>query len=86
VTLQDVELDGADAGNYVLGVPVTATATIDQRTLTASGIKGVDKVYDGTTSATLDNSASLLSGVLSGDSVGLVASGAFDDKNAGTGK
>ncbi|MFX9799508.1 YDG domain-containing protein, partial [Acinetobacter baumannii] len=53
VTLQDVELVGADAGNYVLNAPVTATATIDQRALTVSGITASDKVYDGKTTASL---------------------------------
>ena len=43
-----------------------------------------DKVYDGGTVATV--SAVALSGVVSGDSVGTSATGAFDTKNAGTGK
>src|SRR4029434_8186425 len=48
-----------------------------------------DKVYDATTSATLNTAIATLSGVVSGDTVLLNAAsgtGAFADKNAGTGK
>ena len=57
--------------------------------LAVSGITAYDKVYDGTTTATLNtNSASLL-GVLAGDNVTLdltFAAGYFTDANAGPGK
>src|SRR5262249_51568344 len=54
-----------------------------------SGVTAADKVYDATTSATLNATSTTLSGVVSGDSVSLnsaSASGAFADKNVGTAK
>ena len=55
-----------------------------------TGITASNKVYDGTTSATLNTSSAALAGsIASGDHVTLEtggASGAFADSNAGTGK
>src|SRR5262249_60425598 len=66
--------------------PVALTPALP---LTVTGISAQDKVYDGTTSATIDTSGATLSGVLAGDSVSLVtagAVGALSDKLAGIGK
>ena len=55
--------------------------------LTVTGVTAYDKVYDGTTSASLNTTNATLSGVVSGDDVSLVTSGAtgnFISKNAGT--
>ncbi|MFX4682026.1 YDG domain-containing protein, partial [Acinetobacter baumannii] len=71
---------------YVLNAPVTATATIDQRALTVSGITASDKVYDGKTTASLVSSDQAVLGVVSGESVTVKAVGAFADKNVGTDK
>ena len=57
--------------------------------VTVTGIAVQDKVYDGTTSAELDISQAVLSGVEANDDVTLDLSGVtavFADKNAGTGK
>ena len=57
--------------------------------VTVTGIAAQDKVYDGTTSAELDISQAVLSGVEANDDVTLDLSGVtavFADKNAGTGK
>ena len=65
-----------------------ATASA-QAVLTVAGIEALDKVYDGTTSATLIVSNAVLVGVASGDDVTLDttnAVGAFADKDVGTNK
>ena len=68
---------------------MTTTASITAVTLTASGITAGDKVYDGSTTATLDTTGATLAGVVGSDDVSLDTSeavGTFDDKNVGTGK
>ncbi|QEM68596.1 filamentous hemagglutinin N-terminal domain-containing protein [Geobacter sp. FeAm09] len=70
------------ASNYVYGTTTTTTASIEKKTITVS-VTGNDKTYDGTTTATV---SSILSGVLSGDTVTLGYSASFADKNAGTDK
>ena len=78
-------LGGSDAGNYVLASnSTTTTADITAATLTVSGVTAASKTYDGTTAATV--SGGTLTGLVGGDSVSLSQSGAFSDKNAGTGK
>jgi hypothetical protein len=56
---------------------------------TPSGLKALNKVYDGRTDATLDASNASLIGVLSGDDVSLdltAAIASFSDATSGTGK
>src|SRR5207247_541566 len=68
--------------------PVT-TANITTKALTVTGITANNKVYDGTTNATLNVASAALVGVASGDSVTLntgSAAGAFANANVGTGK
>ncbi len=63
--------------------------TITPAPLVATGVTAEDKVYDGTTSATLNTSQAKLSGIHSGDSVALAPTGStasFADKNVGDGK
>ena len=74
------------AANYSLTVPASVAGTITPKALTASGITAADKGYDGTTAATVSTGAATLAGAIAGDDVGLGATGAFADKNAGTGK
>jgi hypothetical protein len=88
VTVSGLSLTGADAGNYSL-TPLVLTANITSGLLTVAGIQAQNKVYDGTTNATLIVSNAVLVGVVSGDTVTLEttnAVGAFADKNVGTGK
>jgi hypothetical protein len=78
-------ISGSDAGNYVLtGASGTTTASILPAPLVVAGTVAGDKVYDGTTAATV--SGGTLSGVIGGDTVVLAQAGSFADKNAGTGK
>ena len=86
VTVTGLTLSGGQAVDYT---PVLnqakPTANITSATLTATGITA-DKVYDGTTSATLNTSSAALMGLFSGDVVTLVhnaATGTFASKNVG---
>ena len=88
VTVSGLSLTGADAGNYIL-TPTTTTADISAAALTVTGITASDKVYDGTTDATLDTTGAALEGVVVGDDVTLnlvSAIGTFDTPDMGTGK
>jgi len=88
VTVSGSALSGADAGNYTLTQPVT-TANITTKGLTVSGITANNKVYDGTTTATLNLASAALVGVASGDSVTLntgSAAGVIANANVGTAK
>jgi hypothetical protein len=79
-------LAGADAGNYSLTMSPT-TANITPLALTGT-CTAANKVYDGTTVATITGS-SLGGGVLAGDTVTLNpagASAAFNNENVGDGK
>ena len=72
------------ASNYTL-VGGTDTFTITPATLTVSGTVAANKIYDGTTAASL--SGSTLNGVFSGDNVtlGNDTAGTFATKNVGNG-
>ncbi len=80
-------ISGTDAANYKLNSSGgTTTANITAATLNIGGTVASDKVYDGTTDATLSTSGTL-TGIYSGDSVSLVQSDAsFSDKNVGDDK
>jgi hypothetical protein len=82
VTLMGATLSGGDAGNYALDSVSTANADITARPLTVTAT-GVDKVYDGTTSATVTLSDNRVSGDVLSDSY---ASAAFTDKNVAMAK
>ena len=83
VTVSGLQLVSAgDAANYSLASSTTK-ATISPVSLTVSGMVVVDKVYDGTTAASLVNG--VLSGVLAGDAVTLNRSGVFASRNVGSG-
>ncbi|PWV95613.1 filamentous hemagglutinin family protein [Hoeflea marina] len=89
VDITGLTLGGADAGNYTLGSTVASTtADIAKAVISAiSGIAASGKTYDGTTEATLDTASAGFSGMISGDDLAVAgATGAFNDKNAGTGK
>jgi hypothetical protein len=78
-----ISLSGTNAGNYY-AEPVFNYANIDKAVLLLK-ITSQDKVYDGTDAAVVN--ASIVTGVVNGDDVTVVASnGKFDSKNAGTGK
>ncbi len=82
VSISGASLSGADAGNYMLAGGASTTAAITPRTLTVS-YNGVNRVYDGGVVAGVVAGAD---DRVSGDVLGVSASGSFADKNVGTGK
>jgi len=88
VTTSGFTLGGTDSGNYTLTQPTT-TASITGIELTITGVTANNKVYNGSTAATLNTGSATLSGVLGGDVVSLISTGAtgtFVNKNVSTGK
>ena len=81
VSIKSAQLSGTDAGKYrliLVGSPTT-TANITAKALTVKGAVVSNKVYDGTTSASI--TVSTLLGVISGDLVTLnTKTGTFDNK------
>jgi hypothetical protein len=86
VTVGGYALGGADADNYRLVLPSSFTANITPASLTLSGITASDKVFDGTQRANINTGNAVLTGLLGGDAVNLVSSGAFADAAVGNGK
>jgi hypothetical protein len=83
VTATGFALGGSKASNYVLAsTSATTTANITTRALLVSAT-GVNKVYDGTTTATVTLSDNRVSG---DDFTDSYASATFSDPNVGTGK
>ncbi len=86
VTATGYGISGADASNYTLSAqPSGLTADITAVTLDITGVTASNKVYDGTTAATMNTGS--LSGILGTDDVTLSAgSASFADKSVGTAK
>ena len=83
VQVSGLTISGTQAGDYTLTQPTTS-ANITPAPLTVTGIMAANKVYDGGTTATLDTTSALLSGVVDHEDVTLDATGAtgaFADKN-----
>jgi formylglycine-generating enzyme required for sulfatase activity len=80
-------LTGADADYYSITAHLPVYANITAKTLTVTGLTSSNKVYDGTTAATVTGTAAL-SGVISGDTVTLggIRVSVFANKNVGTSK
>ena len=84
VVISGYTVIGADAANYLLVQPTGVTANITPLTLTLSGLAATNKVYDGSTTASVTGT---LAGVIAGDTVGLASlTGSFIDKNVAAGK
>ncbi|MEW6372268.1 MAG: YDG domain-containing protein, partial [Pseudomonadota bacterium] len=82
ITVSGIALDGQDAGNYELAsTSAGATADIGKRTLVANAT-GVNKTYDGNTSATVTFGDDRVTG----DVLAYNSTASFADKNAGSGK
>src|SRR6185503_9070887 len=77
-------ISGADATNYTANTTATTTADITRRSVSGA-FTAADKVYDGTTNATITSRN--LTGVLGTDTVSLTGGTAlFDTKQVGTNK
>src|SRR5262249_48140859 len=61
VTITGVSVSGADAANYAYSSTASATANISSRALTVSA-SGVNKIYDGTTTANVNLTDNRLNG------------------------
>ncbi|MEA3105851.1 MAG: hypothetical protein QOI88_456, partial [Gammaproteobacteria bacterium] len=88
VTVSGITDAGADAGNYAFNTVASTTATITPATITqVTGVTAANKVYDGTTGATLIAGTLGFVGEFSGDHLSAIATNAvFNDKNAGPNK
>ena len=76
VSVSGLTLGGASAANYTLAQPSTLTANITAASVTiSSGLTANNKVYNGTTTATLSSNSVVLAGVVSGDTVILNTNG-----------
>ena len=75
------------SGSYIGTIATDVAITINPKTVTVtSGISASNKTYDGTTTATLNGTNAVISGKVDGDDLSVSATGAFADKDAGTGK
>ncbi len=90
VTITDLTLTGNGYGNYVLadtGHQTTSTANITKKDITISGITASNKVYDGTSEATLIMPLITSStGLIGAEDLKVNATGVFDNKNSGNNK
>src|ERR1043166_7708680 len=89
VTVTGYSISGADSGNYSLSQPAGLTASITPAGLTVTCITPNNRVYNHTTTASLNLAGAALNGVINGDTVNLntnSATGAFANKNVGTNK
>ncbi len=91
VTLSGLALTGAQAADYTIASSLTNAdiGTVTKAPLTVTGALALNKVYDATINANLNNSSAVLAGLFAGDSVTLDTSGAiaaFANKNVGNGK
>ncbi|HXF85766.1 MAG TPA: YDG domain-containing protein [Anaerolineales bacterium] len=81
--------DGNGGNNYNVTLVNNTNGVITAKNLTVNNITAANKVYDGTTSASLNTSSASLVGVVTGDDVNLDTSGAtgtFADKHVGNNK
>jgi filamentous hemagglutinin family protein len=78
---------GTDLGNYTITDQASTTANITPKAITVSGLTASNKVYDGTTAATVNHAGAVFTGQISGDLLTAAGStGTFATKNVGTGK
>ena len=89
VAVSNLTLSGSAAGNYALTQPTGLTANITAKALTVTGLSAQNKMYDGTTAATLGGTGALV-GVVSGETgnVTLIQTGytaTFASKNVANG-
>lgn len=78
VTITNISLTGAQAGNYTLqNTTASTTATVTPRPLGVTGVSATGKVYDGTTTVSVNvaNASVDTSAVIAGDQVAVVLPG-----------
>ncbi|MBR4730959.1 MAG: hypothetical protein IK075_11985 [Prevotella sp.] len=72
--------------NYEVIYPTQVNGTITKRPVVVSGITAQDKDYDGNTDATLVFDNTQFDGILAGDNLTVMATGKFENAEAGEGK
>jgi autotransporter-associated beta strand protein len=77
---------GVDVNNYSITLDTANDYVVDAKAITISGITASDKVYNGNTTATIDLTNTIFTGLVDGDNVTISATGTFSDKNVGTDK
>src|SRR3989441_1061306 len=82
VSVSGISISGTDAGNYTFNTTASTTADITARPLTVSAA-GVNKLYDGTTTATVTLSDNRVAGDVFTASY---TAASFANKTVGTGK
>ncbi|MEO8022240.1 YDG domain-containing protein, partial [Polaromonas sp.] len=86
VTVTGYTISGADAGNYVITQPTGVTANITPASLAVTGVGAANKVFDGTTAATLNGTANVTALGTDVVTVSGSGSGSFANANVGNGK
>lgn len=88
VTMDGIGLVGGAANNYTIAATATTSAWIAKATISSvTGITADGKTYDGTRAAVLNTGTAGFTGMVANDALTVAsASGAFADRNAGTGK
>ena len=82
VTLSGTAYGGTDASNYTFTDQTSSAANITPKSIAVSGITAANRVYDGTTDATVDITGLTFSGIVAGDDLTASGtSGVFGDKN-----
>ncbi|MFM8375693.1 MAG: beta strand repeat-containing protein, partial [Phenylobacterium sp.] len=87
VTLANLALTGAKAGNYAITSTQTSNiGVINKANLTIVGMAVTSRAYDGTTAAAINNAGSSFTGLFAGDVVNITyaTTGVFASKDAGT--
>src|SRR5207244_8543843 len=82
VSVLGLSISGADAGNYTHNATASTTADVTPRALTVAAT-GIDRVYGGTTTATVTLADDRVAGDVCSTSY---SAASFADKNVGTGK
>jgi filamentous hemagglutinin family protein len=86
VTVTGYILGGADAGNYIIVQPTGLTANITPANLAVTGVSADNKVYDATTAALLNGTATVTALGSDTVTVGGTGSATFADADVGSNK
>ncbi|MES2417296.1 MAG: YDG domain-containing protein [Bacteroidota bacterium] len=89
VTVNTFVLAGTEADNYnltTINATTTGNITIKELTVTLNASPLITKVYDGSTTATLEAANYSLHGLAGSDQLSITGTASYNNKNAGTGK
>jgi len=85
VTLSNT-FGGTDLNNYAITDQTSTLANITAKSIVVSGLTAMDRIYDGTTAAIVDNSGVQFNGIVTGDDLSMTSAGVFSDKNVADNK